>query len=148
MNHTLPSPAGNLIASDWALSALRTVRDRLQSLSLDELADARDALACTLSEVVGGLSVARDASNIPATKVVRGNTRIDDGPDDFDLPPLSGGSPEAYEPTDDDIREYRIWCEQVDRRWRDEQMDAVNEGVELDSSHFTEADARAAGLAV
>jgi len=59
------------------------------------------------------------------------------------LPPVSGGAPEAYQPTSGDLREYETWSAEFNAK-----LDAINGGIELDSSHFSEDDARAAGLAV
>lgn len=134
----MQAPARDLISPTWVVDAFVTVRDRLLSLDNDALVAARDSLACTLSSAIGGLT-ARDTS--------KGRTLVDDGPDFEDradpaewpcwtpddvlalsLPSISGGAP--FEPSPAD------WDDYFAHRGAD------------DDGRYTEADARAAGLAV
>jgi hypothetical protein len=147
MNLTSNHRVGNLIPSDWTLSALRSIRDRLQALDADALLDARDDLAVALSEAIGGLMYdgltpnQMAAEPTPIVPLVERNM-LDGIADDFEvtdddpaawpawttteptpisalaagfeLPALSGGSPEAYEPTDADWSDYHAYCELQD----------------------------------
>jgi hypothetical protein len=65
------------------------------------------------------------------------------------LPP--DPEPEPFEPTAEDLAEYRAWCAEVDARQQDE-MDARREADyldQLDREHrFTDADLAACGLPV
>lgn len=169
MKNSILSPAGNLISPSWIVDAMVTVRDRLLSLDCDALVDARDVLALTLSECIGGLSAR--VESIPSSDNGMAKRTIGDGiADDFELlsdewqalgdvpidvlamslPPISGGAPD-YEPTTQDWAEFGLWSDAIDRADRESWIahnDAIAEGIELAGDHFTEADARAAGLAV
>lgn len=58
---------------------------------------------------------------------------------ELDLPPIAGGSPE-FEPAPEDWAEYSTWCDHIE---------AIYDGIDEPApDHFTEDDARAAGLAV
>lgn len=163
MNHSLLSPTGNLIPSSWAIDSLRAVRNALQ-------AEGRDDLALAISEAIGGLT-ARDASNTPGDDdyedldpessdpewpvwtdretwtlgepdadgptpddvlelddANREHDELRELVDAFELPAISGGAP--FEPSEADWEDFHSW------------VDATDDG------RFTEADARAAGLAV
>lgn len=62
------------------------------------------------------------------------------------IPPICGGSPEAYEPTGDDLDEYAAWSTGLTF---DDHIRDIHEGYEMPGAdRFTEDDARAAGLAV
>ncbi len=139
MHSTSIRANGNtIIPTDWRIAALRSVRDRLQSLAPDALLDARDDLAVKLSEAIGGLCV-KTTTRAPEPA----RNFLDDGPDfeltaddldpaewpcyveptpldvlaaDFALPALSGGSPDAepFTPTDSDWSDYAAYCELQD----------------------------------
>jgi hypothetical protein len=57
----------------------------------------------------------------------------------FGLPPISGGSPEAYQPTDDDLDEYAAWSTGLTF---DDHLRDIYEGHELPETtvHLNEQD--------
>lgn len=40
------------------------------------------------------------------------------------LGPEPAEEPEPFEPSEDDLADYREWCMDVDRRWQDERIEA------------------------
>jgi hypothetical protein len=141
--NAIQAPAGNLIPSDWTLSALRSIRDRLQALDADALLDARDDLAVALSEAIGGLMydgltpnqmAAEPTPIVPLVEILLERGMLDPGPDfevndgwpatptevlALQLPALSGGAPAEYDdgpfiPTDADWSDYHAYCELQD----------------------------------
>lgn len=127
----------------------------------DALADALAALDELWAVVSGETPPARRPAFRPLMEIL-GRTLDDDGPDfeetadDWStlaatLPSLSGGSPEAYVPTPQDLADYAEWSDQLERKHRAEWMahcEAIGEGIELMVNPYSEADAIAAGLAV
>ncbi|MDR3621568.1 MAG: hypothetical protein P4L85_19610 [Paludisphaera borealis] len=146
MKNSTISPAGNsIISPTWTMDSLCGVRDVLQ-------AEGREHLASAVSEALGGLLSATDLRFTPSAPAsIVGRTLIDDGPDFEDtdnwpawtdadvwtptdvlalsLPPVSGGAP-SFEPSEADWDDY-FACRHDD-----------------ETGHYSEADARAAGLAV
>jgi hypothetical protein len=43
------------------------------------------------------------------------------------LPPITGGSPEPFEPSDEDWADYHEFCREVDRRYEMERMDRLED---------------------
>lgn len=149
--HSTPIPlVRNLLASSWALDAVKAVRDALVTLPADRLIDERERLSVSLSEAVGGLSARTLTDGGPDFEASAEwslddvwTLTDDDEPAPLELlatsmPPLSGGAPD-YVPTAEDWASYRAFCDQLERKQRTAWMSQVNEGVDEDGP-LSEAD--------